>query len=68
MTLKRTMELYEALADEDIYEIIRTFAEDQPDLFTDITYAIEAHLCEEALQEMREETCNGYPMYPELQL
>ena len=68
MALQRTMELYDALADEDIYEIIRTFTDDQPELFENITYAIEAHLCEEALQEMREETCNGYFMYPELQL
>ena len=29
-------------------------------------YRAELHLS--ILQEMREETCNGYPMYPELHL
>lgn len=68
MTIKRALATFEDFENEDLYDIILGLAEDQPQLFTDITYAIDAELNLAILQEMREETIYGQPMYPELSM
>jgi len=68
MTIKRALATFEDFEQEDLYDIILGLSDDQPDLFMDITYAVEAELHKAILQELREETCNGYPMYPELHM
>jgi len=68
MTIKRALATFEDFENEDLYDIILGLSDDQPDLFMDITYAVEAELHKAILQEMREETIYGQPMYPELHL
>lgn len=68
MTIKRALATFEDFEQEDLYDIILGLAEDQPTLFVDVVDAIEGELTRANLQDMREETCNGYPMYPELHL
>ena len=68
MTIKRALATFEDFEQEDLYDIILGLAEDQPELFTNITYAVEAELHKAILQEMREETIYGQPMYPELSM
>ncbi len=68
MNTGQSLETFMSFEGEDLHEIILGIAKDQPELFMDITDAIEAELHLSILQEMREETCNGYPMYPELHL
>jgi len=67
MTLKYAIATFETFEQEDLYDIIQGISEDQPDLFMAITDAIERELSRTTLQEMREETFNGYYIYPELQ-
>ena len=68
MTIKRALTTFEDFENEDLYDIILGLADDQPELFIEVTEAIEGQLHLAILQEMREETCNGYPLYPELRL
>jgi hypothetical protein len=67
MNIGQSLETFMSFEDEDIHELILGIASDQPELFIEITDAIEAEIHLSILQEMREETCNGYPIYPELQ-
>lgn len=68
MTIKRALATFEDFENEDLYDIILGLADDQPELFMDITYAVEAELHKAILQELREETIYGQPLYPELHL
>ena len=68
MTIKRALATFEDFEQEELYDIILGLAEDQPQLFTDITYTIDAELNLAILQEMREETIYGQPLYPELHM
>lgn len=67
MTIKRALATFEDFEQEDLYDIILGLAEEQPELFISITDAIEGEIHRSNLQEMREETIYGQPLYPELQ-
>ena len=68
MSIKRALATFEDFDHEDLHSIIIGLAEEQPELFISITDAIEGEIHRSNLQEMREETMYGYPMYPELSL
>jgi hypothetical protein len=66
MLRMNTLDTFKAIDPEDIRGLLLSVAETHPELFSDVVDVMEDILVEECIQEMREETCNGYPMYPEL--
>ena len=68
MSIKRALATFEDFDHEDLHSIITGLAEEQPELFISITDAIEGEIHRSNLQEMREETMYGQPLYPELHL
>tara|TARA_B110000858_G_scaffold198522_1_gene266166 strand:- start:5649 stop:5870 length:222 start_codon:yes stop_codon:yes gene_type:complete len=51
----------------EIADIIYDLAHTNPEAFIKTVEAIDFWDKTRIYEEMREETCNGYPMYPELQ-
>lgn len=66
--LKNALETFQDLENEDLYDLILGLADDNPEFFMDVVDALEVIRAGDLLQWMREETHNGYPLYPELQL
>lgn len=66
MLRMNTLDTFKDIDQEDLRRLLLNIAERHPELFSDVVDIMEADLIEECIQEMRGETCNGYPMYPEL--
>ena len=75
MLRMNTLIAFKNIDQVELRGLLLRLAEKRPELFSDVVDAMEVLLVEDLvesvevedfLQEMREETCNGYPMYPEL--
>jgi len=65
--IQGALETFEGLEDECLYDLILGLSEDQPQLFIDLADALESVLMRDIIEELRLDTHNGYPLYPELQ-
>lgn len=63
----KAVEILDEFDVEEIADIIYDLAFENPKLFIDVVGGIQLLDQTRIYHEMREETCNGYPMYPELQ-
>lgn len=63
----KAVEILDQFEVDEITDIIYDLAFENPGLFVNVVDGIQALDHARIFHEMREETCNGYPMYPELQ-
>ena len=72
LDLDDNLMMFLELDGDEVHTMIIGFAQYQPELFRHICLAIQCQMAMDLLNEMREETIDGfvdgYPMYPELQL
>ena len=61
-TTEQALKAFEGIYEEELYDYLLDMVALHPDSFLDLVH--DNHM--RMLKEMREETHNGYPLYPEL--